>query len=350
MKNIIWKGSHLEVAPPKKPKKLTATRFASVLGLNPWSTPFEVWCAVTRTYEKPYEDTKYTLAGKAIEPKQIEYMRRGYMLDNLVTPTDMFGADYFKKTMGDFFPAYAVVGGMWDSILVDPDDKRTLAVLEFKTTSRSEDWKDDVPEYYALQASLYAHLLGVERVIMVCSLLDPKDYDEPEAFIPNVSNTFIRQFNLHERYPDFTSLVEKALEWWKTYVETGVSPDYDEKKDADILTALRTTKVDASTEEGLAALLQEADELKDEVEAEKLRLKAKTDRLDAITDALKDIAKSRFGPDDKFVELAGGKYLWKMTRSVSTKVDDKALKADGLYDKYATPTETYRMTATRKGE
>ena len=65
-------GNKIKVVPPKRPKKLTATRFATVLGLNPWSTPFEVWCEITRTYQKPFEETIYTAAGKTIEPKHIE--------------------------------------------------------------------------------------------------------------------------------------------------------------------------------------------------------------------------------------------------------------------------------------
>ena len=35
-------GNRIKVDPPKKPKKLTATRFATILGLNAWQTPFEV--------------------------------------------------------------------------------------------------------------------------------------------------------------------------------------------------------------------------------------------------------------------------------------------------------------------
>ena len=50
-------GNKIKVVPPKRPKKLTATRFATVLGLNPWSTPFEEWCEITRTYQKPFEET-----------------------------------------------------------------------------------------------------------------------------------------------------------------------------------------------------------------------------------------------------------------------------------------------------
>ena len=70
-----WLDNKIQIVPPKRPKKLTATRFATILGLNPWSTPFEVWCEITRTYQKPFEDTIYTIAGKTIEPKQAEYMK-----------------------------------------------------------------------------------------------------------------------------------------------------------------------------------------------------------------------------------------------------------------------------------
>ena len=84
-------GNKIQIIPPKRPKKLTGTRFATILGLNPWSTPFEIWCEVTRTYQKPFEDTIYTIAGKTIEPKQAEYMKQTYFMSNLVTPTDIWG-------------------------------------------------------------------------------------------------------------------------------------------------------------------------------------------------------------------------------------------------------------------
>ena len=31
-------GNKIQIIPPKRPKKLTGTRFATILGLNPWST------------------------------------------------------------------------------------------------------------------------------------------------------------------------------------------------------------------------------------------------------------------------------------------------------------------------
>ena len=79
----------ISITPPAKPKKCTGTRFAAIMGLNQWTTPFNAWCAITRTYEEPFVDTIYTLAGKAIEPKQAEYMKGKYFWKHLVTPTDL---------------------------------------------------------------------------------------------------------------------------------------------------------------------------------------------------------------------------------------------------------------------
>lgn len=341
MPEIKWKDKHCEIKAPKKPKKLTGTRFATVLGLNPWATPFEIWCAVTRMYEKPFEDTIYTVAGKTIEPKQAQYMKDSYLMDNLRTPTDIYGADYFQKTYGDFFPKEPVLGGMWDYLLMD-DKGKISKVLEMKTTKRSEDWAEDVPEYYALQASLYAYLLGVDDVIMVCSFLEPSDYEHPENFQPSVQNTIIRPFKVSERYPHFQLYVDQVLNWWEKYVSSGISPDFDEKKDAEILKALRTTTVDAGAD--LKELITEAEGLKAELDENAKAMKAKEDRLKKITDKLKEVAKGQFKDGDTEVTIPGSRYCWKMTRSNTMKVDEAALKKDGLYDKYAKATASYRMT------
>ena len=45
-------NNHVELDTlPKKLKKMTATRFATVMGLNAWKTHFSAWCEITKTYE-----------------------------------------------------------------------------------------------------------------------------------------------------------------------------------------------------------------------------------------------------------------------------------------------------------
>ena len=335
-------GNKIQIIPPKRPKKLTGTRFATILGLNPWSTPFEIWCEVTRTYQKPFEDTIYTIAGKTIEPKQAEYMKQTYFMSNLVTPTDIWGKDYFRQTYGDFFRESPVLGGMWDYLLYGKDGKPTT-VLEMKTSKRVEDWKDDIPEYYALQAALYAYLLGVDEVIMVASFLEPKDYDVPEKFVCSGENTITRPFKVSERYPDFEKkYVKPALKWWKDYVESGISPAFDERKDAEILKALRTNNLSPETD--MAALVKEAEDLKAKLDAHAAEVAEDEKRYKVLTDMIKKAAIAQFRDGDKKVSIAGSAYNWEVSRTSTTKIDKDAMKADGILAKYTTTEDSYRIS------
>lgn len=335
-------GNKIQIIPPKRPKKLTGTRFATILGLNPWSTPFEIWCEVTRTYQKPFEDTIYTIAGKTIEPKQAEYMKQTYFMSNLVTPTDIWGKDYFRQTYGDFFRESPVLGGMWDYLLYGKDGKPTT-VLEMKTSKRVEDWKDDIPEYYALQAALYAYLLGVDEVIMVASFLEPKDYDSPEKFVCSGENTITRPFKVSERYPDFEKkYVKPALKWWKDFVESGISPAFDERKDAEILKALRTNNLSPETD--MAALVKEAEDLKAKLDAHAAEVAEDEKRYKVVTDMIKKAAIAQFRDGDKKVSIAGSAYNWEVGRTSTTKIDKDAMKADGILAKYTTTEDSYRIS------
>lgn len=347
MSNITWlEGNRVQITPPKRFKKCTGTRFASILGLNPWATEFEMWLAITKTWEKPFEETIYTRAGQIIEPKQAEYMKKSYGMD-LITPTDRYGADYFNKTWGDFFKESKHFGGMWDFLGVD-ENGVVDTVLEMKTTKRAEDWETDVPEYYALQAALYAYLMGVDDVIMVASFLEEKDYEDPSEYKPSAKNTITVEFKVSERYPNFAALVAQVEEWWANHVDTGISPVYDEKKDAEILAALRTHNLTPDTD--INTLISEAEGLKAEVDAVSASVADKEKRLKKVNELLKEHAMKQFRDGDKKVDIKGAKYTWSLARATKevTKVNEDALKTDGLYEKYTTTSEetSYRMTVT----
>lgn len=336
-----WLNNHIQVTPPKRPKKITGTRFAAILGLNAWSTPFKAWCEITRTYEEKFVDTIYTIAGKTIEPKQAEYMKRSYAMYNLKSPTDIYGENYFQRTYGDFFKDTPVFGGMWDYLLYDENGKPTT-VLEMKTTRRSEDWANDVPEYYALQAALYAYLLGVDDVIMVASFLEPSDYEHPENFVPSASNTITVEFKVSERYPDFALKVKKALAWWAAHVATGISPDYDEKKDAEALKALCTNT--PPQDDNIDALIAEAESLKAELETVYTAAADKEKRLKECTDQIKKHLVGAFTPHATCVEHKSGNYIWSVSKTTSSELDKDAMQADGVLQKYLKLKETFRMT------
>lgn len=337
----LFKDGTLHVEVPKKPKKMTGTRLASVLNLDKWNTPFKTWCAITKTYEDPFTENQYTLAGKTIEPKIINYLNKFYFLNCVKSPTDIYGEDYFNKTFGDFFPKEAIFGGMWDALVYE--DGKPVAVIEIKTSKRVEDWEDGkAPIYYSLQAALYAKLLGLDQVYMVAAFLEDKDYKHPENFVPNASNTIVDEFLVSERFPDFDDKLAVATKWWNDHVLTGISPEFDEKVDAEILKILRTNTVSADSD--IQSLLAEAETLTAEIEdLKETYISEKEARLAEVKDMIKQYAIQQFRPDDKKVEFRTQKYIWSVGRSITQTVDKTALKKDGLLDKYTKATESYKL-------
>lgn len=335
----------IKVDPPKKPKKLTATRFATIMNLNEWATPFSAWCEMTRTYEAPFEDTIYTKAGKVIEPKICEYLRSRYFMD-IKSPTDVYGTDYFKKTWGDFFPDVEGLGGMWDFL---GDD----FVVEVKTTKRVEDWKGvdgkiEPPIYYKLQACLYAYLLGFDNVVMTCSFLEDKDYITPENFVPNVENTVVIEFKVSEEFSTFKeSYIDPAMKFWRENVLTGISPEFDEKKDAEILKVLRKNVTEAEDAD-IAKLMAEGDKLRASIDKAEEKIADKKKRLKEIEDAVKKSMINQFRDGDKKVEIGTKKYTWTLTKSSRNSLDSTTLKKElpDVFSKYSKMSDVYTLKTT----
>ena len=234
-------------------KKITGTRLPKVLNMEPKVSPFAAWCAMMHVYEEPYKETIWTHVGEVIEPKQFEYMKKVFAKEGrvFVSPTDRYGEDYKDKTTYDFFPAHDHFGGMWDYVLERND--KTVMVFEMKTTgvNQRKYWEQHLPNKYVVQAALYAWLSRVDYFCMVCSFLEKKDYDEPEKYECNESNTFYRVLQVSKFYKDFEKqVILPALDWWDQYIETGISPEYDEERDKDILDQLRQmTEQEAQSED-----------------------------------------------------------------------------------------------------
>lgn len=357
MAKIKWLDDCIQVEPPKKPKKITGTHLPEVLNIHPYSTAFEAWCRCTRTYEKPFEGNQYTKAGEIIEPKVFDFLRKAYGFgDRLVTPTDMYGENHFQRTFGDFFKDNPIFGGSWDALIVDENDKPEY-VVEVKTVKvdgRSggleERWKNgEAPHYQAIQASLYAYLLGIDKVIMVSVSLKESegDYEHPELVVPSYenNNVYIDIFNVSERYPNFDLYITQATAWWNTFVLTGTSPYFDEKKDAEILKALRTNSLTPDTD--IQALLTEAEQLITEIEKITSAVADKEKRLKDIKEMLKEHCASQFREGDTMVFLKGTNYEWSLSKTESTEIDKSSLEADGIIQKYLKPKTTYRLTSSK---
>lgn len=334
--SLKFVDNHVEIVKvPKNPKRLTGTRFATVMGLNAWQTPFEAWCNITRTWEDPFVENKYTNAGKVIEPKIIEYLNNTYFLD-IQSAEDVYGDDYFKKTWGNFFPNVEVFGGMWDGL-------GDNFVVEIKTTKRAEDWQEDIPIYYKLQSALYAYLLGFDRVIVTATFLEDKDYAKPEDFVPNVNNTVLFEYSMSEDFPNFErDYIQPAMDFWNDHVLTGISPDFDVKKDKEILDDLRTHSLPTDDSE-LSDMITKAEQIKAQIDEIEASYKDMADDYKKLRTSIKEYMESNFDDDVDKVSVKGSSYEWTVSRSVRNSVDNNKLKADGLYEQYVVPRETFTL-------
>lgn len=357
-------SNQIRIAPPKHTRKITGTRLGAILGISPWATPFSAWCEITHTWEEPFKESQYTLAGKILEPRQRAFIASNDLIIGMTAPEDVYGPDPFKVTYGDFYHQIPVFGGMWDALDRD-EDGNVLRVFEFKTTKRAEDWIDkdgnpSAPEHYKAQAFLYAYLLGVTSVSLVCTFLNPSDYPVPkpdgtfdrtpaEKVVCSANNTIRIDYDttvdtLHTPYGDLliNDAVATAQEWWDTYVMTGISPAYDVKADAEILKALKTANV--SPDDTLEDILRDYASHAGKVNKILALADEDTKAMKADEDKIKQLLQKAMGKDDKTATVAGEGFTFTLSRSVRETVNTGAMKADGVYQKYVKPAETFRLS------
>ena len=209
------------------PKKITGSRIAAIVGMNEYTTPFKVACEIAKLWKE--EPTKYTEAGHVIEPVIRDYTRRNlgeYIGDGLGAgtlgvedPVDPQDCHY------EHFPGREPFGGMVDGYVLK--NGKRAAILEIKTANKRDAWFDEngdptVPSNYILQASLYAELAGLTKILFVVGFPEPEDYDHPETWRPTPENTLAR---FVDSYP-MKELMIEARTWYDKYIRHGVTPPW----------------------------------------------------------------------------------------------------------------------------
>lgn len=271
-----WKYSEdrkrIIIDPPKRTKKITGHRFPSVLQLNKYQTPFGAWAEITGLVTLPFEDNKFTLAGKVIEPKQIEYAKGKF--PNVKSIEEYYGNNFAEYRYSNFKDLGRIFDGVRDFVSTKNDGTTITMVGECKTSSKPQDWVDNnVPIDYLCQGMLYAYLDKLDRILYVASFLQPMDYNNPELYEVTDENTKLTVKKLNEcflplptgEYGTIELAIEYCEEWWKEYVESGISPEFDEVRDKEYLDIIRKSKPtnDALLDEVCDEAVKLAREIKD---------------------------------------------------------------------------------------
>lgn len=227
-----------------KVKKITGTRLAPILGKGIFQTPFSVALDIAGIYREDVK-TKYIDAGNIIEPVIRSHLKKNIsQLTSLLDISDNSDITIEEPVPGetcgyDHFHNEYVFGGLVDGY-ININGKRN-SILEIKTSSEREKWQDEngdysnVSEQYMLQASLYAELSHLDRIVFVVGFLEDADYDRPKLWVPNEDNTKI----IIKEKLDMTQYMKEAADWYESYIKNGQTPEWTDE-DEKIVKYLRS--------------------------------------------------------------------------------------------------------------
>ena len=233
-----------------KPKKISGTKIGGILGYSEFATPFKVACEIAGIYPGD-KANKYIDAGNILEPVIRNYIGQSAtkMLSDPLGLAEGSKAAIEQpvekeKCQYDHFHDNKLFGGMVDGYVLI-DGKRD-SILEIKTSHEKEKWLDEkgqmtnVPMTYMLQASLYAELAGLKKIVFVVGFLkDPEDYVRPNSWKPSEENTYI----IVKDKLEMSGYMSEAEKWYKEFILNGYTPEWTEK-DEELLKYLRAKPSD----------------------------------------------------------------------------------------------------------
>lgn len=215
-----------------KLKKITGHRIGAIFGKSDFSTPFKVACELAGLYPGD-KANKYIDAGNAIEPILRKWTRANISdIASLLGMEGSMGVEEpapAERCQYDHFHTEKVFGGMVDGYITC-DNKRS-AILEIKTASDRTKWQDEngdytvVPESYMMQASLYAQLSNLNKIVFVVGFLEEENYRMPSKWIPTPENTLVLVVDKLDMKP----IMDKAEAWYNELKSTYCTPEWTEK-------------------------------------------------------------------------------------------------------------------------
>lgn len=305
--------------------KITGSKFTAVLGLDKYSTEFEVACNIARIYSE-YESTKYTEAGEAIEPVIRSYVRNT-MVDTLRSALQVSADDRISieepvskyDCYFDHFPQNRVFGGMVDGYV--RSNGRRVAVLEIKTAGDVSKWTDDnggistIPLNYLIQASLYAELAGLDKIVFAVGFLNDRDYEVPKEWIPSETNCHLVTVDKL----DMAEYMRAGEEWFERHIIGCITPEWTDR-DAGIVDYLTTKEPDFLTADQTALIGRFIDRYMTQDSPSSYAVDATTEcsetEKDEI-DAIKTVLAGHMSSDDTKLRYRQHGVVFRLSKEVS---------------------------------
>lgn len=244
-------------------KKIIATRLASVLGKNSFTSPFKIWCQMVNIYTEKM-DKMVSDVGNAVEPKVRKFVEQHFRdktgLDvkySFYEPSkfnwdmwkgidDVFGGipdgePYVdgKLAFDKGLPILEIKTSSIDAFkykkekgvfVLQKDEKGNPIVKELGT--KKLHWYNDngtikVPEEYKYQLGLYMYLRNTQNGMIACVFVNTDDYPHPDTAIVDKNNIIAANINFDRNV--FEKELQIARDWYYKYIKTGISPNMTEE-------------------------------------------------------------------------------------------------------------------------
>lgn len=233
-------------------KKITGSRFASILNLNKYSSPVKTWAMMVGIYSEPMDET-VALVGNTIEPMIRDYVSQTMHLNFISYDPSKIKWDMFKENK--------IFGGIPDGEPVHENGRLAYdmgaPMLEIKTTSidsfvyqnidnkltlindennlpkikvkngKRDTWFDSnqnvlIPTEYKFQLGLYCYLRQITKGIFAVAFLKPEDYAHPAK--TNIYEREIKIVDFQVDLVQFQTYIDQATQWYNDFIKTGISP------------------------------------------------------------------------------------------------------------------------------
>jgi len=310
--------------------KVSGTSLGGILGVSPWSSPFQVACALLGVCRENLDGKPAVEVGKALEGPIIEYVDSKYSSIGGFYPAE----EIFEKREGDHdswvsdFEDDTFAGHVDGIVMRDDGDY----ILEVKTSNNMDAWANGCPEYYQLQVGLYNHFVTQkDKAYVVLGKVNENTYKDWHSWIPN-ENT-VALFDVPMDDDAFTVTLGEVSDWYKAYILNGESPAYDPTNPGDVEMYDHLVNISKDISEMTEDVSRYRD-LTYEIDAYEAQKKDRYDAREALKTRLKDYMEANELASICSLEDDCRVSLTKQTRKV---LDEEAMRADGIdVDKYRT--------------
>lgn len=324
-------------------RKVTGTSMGGILGISPFTTPFQVACSLLGLAREDISDKPAVKTGQFLEGRIIDYIGQVYPEYGVFVPAEIV----HPKREGDHDTWESdfeddVFAGHVDGYVMNGDDNY---ILEIKTSANMKSWENGVPEYYFWQVALYNHFIThKDKAYVVLGVVDEDTYKDPSLWVPQVGeNVFMYEIDIDQE--EVAKTLEQVKEWYTALKDTFCTPSYD-------LNNLR----DVEMYEHLVGLASDKGTVMELID-QYFKLDSEEKEYD---DVIKDKRKLKEGIKVKIkewldvhgeseVNSASGLCYATITVKNSEKIDPELLRADGLDpSKYTITTQTKTFTVKKR--